>query len=122
MLYIPSVKTKNEYTRLKQASQPVKITKEITEMDKFVVDKYRTLKDIGLLGLSSIAAFGFIHGCLYKNLKYMPPLYKRIIGSSILMGLTFLCVWVSNKRVNNTLKDPIMKKNIYRKQGLNAII
>lgn len=116
MFYFPSIGTIKEYDNLKNTQKPIKISKEITKMDRFVCDKYSGLKDIGFLG-SNIALLGI---CL-KNHPQI-PLKRSLIGLAGFFAMTLLAVFHADKKRNEYLSNPRAKQRKYIKQGLNAVI
>ena len=122
MFYIPSIQTIKEYNNLKTTKQPVKMTRQITEMDKFVYDKYSGLKNIALLG-SNVAAWGFYlkHHLSTPKADRIPLVHPLTLFATFLF-MTLWHIFPNKNYRNNSLTMLHEKQRLYEKQGLNAVI
>ena len=116
MFYIPSIQTIKEYNNLKTTKQPIKMTKETTEMDKFIYNKYNGLENIGLLGSNIV----FLGMCLKNHPEI--PLKRSLIGLAGFFAMTLLAVFCSKNRREKYFDDIKSKRRMYEKQGLIAVI
>ena len=122
MFYIPSIQTIKEYNNLKTTKQPVKMTRQITEMDKFVYDKYSGLKNIVLLGSNIIIGELCRKNYLSASKNKNAVLASQLLGFSIYLSMTLLAVFCSKNRREKYFDDIKSKRRMYEKQGLNAVI
>ena len=116
-LGIPAISTIKEYERLKETQQPIKLTENVTEMDKFVREKYNKFSNA-----KALAWLGVLNAIPLFTLKKSDLKAKlNVCAGAALLDL--FCVGLIKfnlMKKENELKYINCKKFYYQKAGLNV--
>lgn len=121
----PTRKTINEYKSLRLSQKEIKISSTSKQLDNYVYNKRSGLNYI--LGFGTLTLFNVL---FYNFVKAEKPFsnslkHNKIIGLSTLAIFDLMSLFTCSdyeRRKKHILDNPELKRRIYIKNGINAVI